>query len=250
MAKDINFYGPFLKAERAKQHIRELETVFKRYVRVNEEALRPKYNRKPRNFALGGKFPKHTPTILGDALHNLHAALDHAYCALIEANGHTVHERSFFPINSKGRWQDRKAMVEGHEKEGFGPGAKMIDVIFNEIQPYPSGKGQALVDLHALDIADKHTVLLPTQQRTIIQSIQFAGGARMTGMTFMTERAPAIEFEFGAALDPQHDNKATFEICFGQGQPFEGQPVMPILKGLAAHVDETLRLLEQRAKEA
>lgn len=250
MAKDIDFYGPYLKTERAKQHIDDLKAVFERYVRENEEALRPNEDMlQGRGFAIGGNFPKHTPTILGDALHNLRAALDHAYCLLVEAAGGTVNKHVRFPFTEKGSGEDLEGSVQGHAKAGCGPSDKMIRVIFDEIQPYPGGKGEDLIKLHVLDIADKHTVLLPTQQQTRIEGIKFISGSSIRGITLITHRAPAIEFGSGADPDPKHDNKATFEICFGEGQPFEGQPVMPILEGLAARVDETLRLLAQRAKE-
>lgn len=250
MKKDIDFYGPHLKAERAKQHIAELKAVFEGYVRVNEEALRPKDDPlQGRGFHIGGNFPEHTPTILGDALHNLRAALDHAYCLLVEAADGTLNRHSKFPFTEKGTRQDLEGSVKGHAESGNAPSEAIIAVIFDEIQPYPGGKGEDLIKLHVLDIADKHTVLLPTQQHTQIEGMRFISGSSIAGITLITHNAPAVEGGVGAGLDPKYDNKATFEICFGNGQPFEGQPVLPILDGLAARVDETLLLLEQRAKE-
>lgn len=252
MYETLDFSGPHLKTERAEHHIFELKRIFKGYIAANKKALTPKYNRKPRGRPIGANFPKHTPTILGDALHNLRAALDHAYCELVRARGHTPHERSFFPIvnpNGKDTWQSRKASMEGHEKSGFGPGTRIIEVLSDEVQPYLGGNGEDLVRLHELDIADKHMVLLPTQQMTFITDLRTKGGEQISGVRVVTSGKPAIEFGPGAGLDPSYNNKASFEICFGGGQPFEGQPIMPILEGLAARVDETLHLLEQRAME-
>lgn len=253
MGKPLDFSGPYLKTERAKHHIRQLEGVFRTHLRENKKALSPNRYRQMRERGppIGTAFPKHTPTILGDALHNLRASLDHAYCALIEANGHTVHERSFFPIvnpGGKDSWQSRKASMQGHEKTGFGPGLHMIDVLFNEVQPYDGGNGEALVKLHVLDIADKHMVLLPTEQHTRVENVRFEGGGGISGITFVTSGAPAIAFGPGARLEQSHNNKATFDICFGRGQPYEGEPILPVLWGLKGRVDDTLQLLEQRAK--
>ena len=252
MANPVNFSGPYLKAERAKHHIDHLETIFKAYVAQNIKALTPKYNRKvgPRRLASG--FPRHTPTILGDALHNLRAALDHAYCELVRANDHTVHERSFFPIvnpNGKDNWQSRKGSMEGHEGTGNGPGAHIIKALDEEVQPYPGGNGDDLTKLHALDIADKHMVLLPTQQQTDAEDIMFENGPVMQGIRLVHQEDASPVFAPTFRLNPYYNNKASFEICFGKGQPFEGEPVLPILKDLARRVDETFRLLERRAKE-
>lgn len=249
---DPDFTGPRLKTERAKHHIDHLEGIFKVHIAKQRKALVPKYNRKPRTNVVSGGFPRHTPTILGDALHNLRAALDHAYCELVTANGHTVHERSFFPIvnpGGKDNWQSRKASMEGHEKAGNGPGAEIIAALTDEVQPYPGGNGEDLVRLHVLDIADKHQVLLPAEQRMFIEDITFTNEARISNLTIISKSGHIFGFGAGEGLHPKHKQKATFEICFGKGQPYEGEPVIPILRSLAVRVDETLQLLEQRAKK-
>lgn len=253
MGKYINFYGPFLKTERAEHHINKLEALFKRYIAENKKALRPpKYNRKPRARPIGANLSKHTPTVLGDAIHNLRAALDHAYCILVKANEGTIGNRTKFPFTTGTEKTARKQLedsVKGEAEKGRAPSDEMTRVILDEIQPYPGGEGADLVDLHVLDIADKHMVLLPTQQRLDAVHLRVEGGSGICALSITTDGAPAIRFAEGARLDPKHNQKASFEICFGEGQPFEGQPILPILKGLAARVDETLRLLETRAKK-
>src|SRR5438309_7554073 len=110
MSKLIDFSGPRLKTERAKHHIEHLEAIFERYISHNKKALAPKYNRKPRE-PVGSGFHRHTPTILGDALHNLRAALDHAYCILVEAHTGTINEWSTFPIAKNTDWKSLKGSV-------------------------------------------------------------------------------------------------------------------------------------------
>ena len=251
MAKDIDFYGPFLKSERAEQHIHELELRFAEYVRTNEQALRA----DPDDH--GGKLPDlgvglspHTPTILGDAIHNLRAALDHAYCILVEANGGTVNKHTKFPFTENGTRQDLEGSAKGQAKAAGGPSDKMIGVIFDEIQPYPGGRGADLIGLHVLDIADKHMVLLPTEARTSVEALNLQGGGGVFNITLITSGGgKPVAFDPGVRFEKDHDPKVAFEICFGNGQPFEGQPIMPILKSLAARVNETLQLLERRAAE-
>jgi hypothetical protein len=248
MAKDIDFSGPHLKTERANHHIRELERIFKIHIAANQKALVPKYNRKPRT-VIGTRFPKHTPTILGDALHNLRSALDHAYCILVEANGGTVNKHTKFPFTEKGSRKELEDSAKAHAEKAGGPSDKIIAVVFDDIQPYPGGKGADLIKLHVLDIADKHMMLLPTEQRTEIRSIRTTSGNMIVGCVSTNSADGDVVIGPGEGLDPDHDNKATFNICFGRGKPYEGEPILPVLKGLAARVHETLRLLEQRASE-
>jgi hypothetical protein len=94
-----DFYGPNLKIERAKHHINSLEAFFKQYISHNIKRLHPKRNnqflerKRARTHAL--------PTVLGDILHNLRAALDNAYCIMVEENGGTVTRWTLFPFHKE-----------------------------------------------------------------------------------------------------------------------------------------------------
>ncbi len=250
MQAPLTLVGPRLKAERAEHHINELERIFAIYNSVNQKTLSPESNSHPwqSGAPIGASFPPHTPTVLGDALHNLRAALDHAYCILIKANGGTVHERSFFPIVRDGRKvQDFKGSIEGHKKLGHAPSDAVVSCIFDTVQPYVGGDGEDLVKLHELDIADKHVILLPTQQRTEIVFLETNIGQQISGLTIIGPGGggPALTFEAGITPKAGNQNHATFTICFGEGQPYEGEPIIPVLRGLLAKVRSVLTELER-----
>jgi hypothetical protein len=228
-----------------------MEGIFKVYIANNKKALTPKYNRKPRGDALGSGLPRHTPTTLGDALHNLRAALDHAYIKLVQHNGKNPGPRIMWPFHAVGDRQAVKGTIDGHIKApgGQGPSEIVRDYILDKIQPYRGGDGESLVNLHLLDILDKHSELISTDKWTHIEDIRTNNGSRVSGITFVTDGGDAVAFRAGAGLDAEHNNKALFQICFGRGKPLQGKPIIPALWELAAKVDETLRLLETRAKE-
>ncbi|HEY8580916.1 MAG TPA: hypothetical protein VIL72_13585, partial [Beijerinckiaceae bacterium] len=207
------------------------------------------YRNKRQRPAIGNGFPRHTPTILGDALHNLRAALDHAYCALVIANEGTVGEYCRFPFSKNGDMKSLEGSLKGHEKKGCAPSQKIIALILNEIEPFPGKKGSDLCDLHALDIADKHLDLLPTEQHTAVSDLTFSTGSSIRGLTLLTSNAPAIAFAPGTGLSPHNQNKVAFDICFGGGTAFEGKPILPILKRLHTLVVDTLQKLERAAAE-
>jgi hypothetical protein len=247
MAKNIDFTGPYLKTERANKHIAELESVFRDWIDSNNKSLggQPQDNRWD-GLSIGGSLPAHTSTILGDAIHNLRSSLDHAYCVLVEAQGGTVNKHTKFPFTEKGTRQDLEASAKGQAVAAGGPSHEMLAFIFNEIQPFPGGNGQDLIGLHVLDIADKHTVLLPTYTRTHFNELRLQN-VLIRGATIVSKSGAEMVLGSDMRLENNDDGKTTFEICFGDGQPFEGQPVLPILKGLARRVKHTLELLERRA---
>jgi hypothetical protein len=134
-----DFYGPNLKVERAKHHIDSLETIFEQFISRNIKRLRPKRDNQflMRGAATSRLFPEHTPTVLGDALHNLKSPLDHAYCIMVKENGRTVTRYTLFPFG-----KCRKSLegsINGQKLEGLTPSDAIIDVILNEIQPYEAG---------------------------------------------------------------------------------------------------------------
>jgi hypothetical protein len=92
-------------------------------------------------------------------------------------------------------------------------------------------------------------VLVPIGQSTLIENIELEGGGGISAIALETSNASAIILEPGVRLKQGQQHKVTFEICFGRDQPFEGEPMLPILESIAARVNETLRSLEQKAKE-
>lgn len=247
MTQAIDFSGPDLKIERAKQHITELEAMFDRHLAANHDSVKARGSAsRPKLTVIGSALPRHTPTILGDALHNLRAALDHAYCILIEANGSTIHDRSFFPIiRDVAHLQSQRGSVDGHKKLGHAPSDRVIASIFDVIQPYPGGNGADLVKLHVLDVADKHMVLLPSEQHTEVTRLDFPGGSRISGITFVgPPGVSAIAIEGDYRPEDARENNVTFKICFGRGQPYEGEPIVPTLHTLLEKVRSTLQTLK------
>jgi hypothetical protein len=254
---NVDFYGPYLKVERAEHHVRQLETIFRHYIADNMKRLRPKRNHRTLNHATPKRvaFPKHTSTVLGDAIHNLRASLDHAYCTLVEANGGTVTRDVYFPFRKER--QSGEASIERHKEKGLAPSDKVCRVIFDDIQPYDGGK-LGLYDLHLLDITDKHRVLIPTMSVEKVERLDFldsagnkAGGG-IRHITFLDKYPQDGSGGLLSSLLPhgtilQGDPKNAFYIAFDLGQPFAGQGVLDTLNDLRMKVGNALKLLEAAA---
>ncbi len=252
MTKDVSiddpFFGPFLKVDRAYQHIAELDGAFKVFLDKHEKVISGKPNDDPgEDVVLGGGFPIHTPTILGDVVHNLRASLDHAYCLLIEANGQAVDDATYFPFVKDGKGLE--GTIRGNKKPKPVPSDKVIGCIIDDIQPYEGGK-LGLYGVHRLDRTDKHRVLIPATPKMEIGVIEGRNGQpfRWEGGTFVTEHgkphtAGFMSFGPGAVLKDTGQKKTTLDVTFGKGQPFEDESILPKLREMAGIVTSALELL-------
>ena len=240
----VDFYGPRLKVERAEQHIGELEDIFVQYVRDNVKRLRGE---------TVPTFPNYTPTVLG-ALHNLRAALDHAYHIVAEAKGAVFDEYRKFPFAEQR--QPLEGSIKGHKQKRTTPNDEVIAAIVDEIQPYEGGK-LGLYGLHKLDITDKHVVLIPTQSALRIERLDYVDptGAKHTGaiqgITIVGDQSKGLEFigvVGGGHLVLQGDPKDAFDIRFQKGQPFEGDSILATVRSLKTSTVKALDILEEAAR--
>jgi hypothetical protein len=253
MATLIDFYGPKLKTERAEHHLGELDRIFRDFVRKNRESIAAKATEgegKGRPLTIGGAFPRHTPTVIGDVVHNLRAALDHAYCILVEANGHTINRYTSFPF---GKDRDSVAgSINGQIAAGHGPSDKVRDAILGLIEPFTGGKGERLYGIHKLDVTDKHEVLIPTATKFSLSGLiaVLPNGNRMQIADFdVSSLGPDVQKKglmvFGSEvrLIMNQNAKVTFDIGFQQGQPFEGQSIVHTLRNLLVLTRGALEVL-------
>ncbi|MDE1466322.1 hypothetical protein [Aurantiacibacter sp. D1-12] len=254
LVANVDFYGPQLKVERAEHHIHALEAIARDYLRRNAQRMRPKRNRLVSRKE-PATFPRHTSTTLGDAIHNLRVALDHAYHIVAEKNGATFNPYRRFPFG--GDKESLKGSLNGYQKQGTTPSNKVIRAILDEIQPYPSG-ALNLYGLHQLDITDKHLVLIPTSAflggGITIELLDASGlpsGRKVTidGHLGMPEPGKGQEFfNFGPhGAVCRGDLREALKICFGDGQPFEGKEVVSTVRKLHASVLRALSILQDAA---
>lgn len=250
----VNFYGPRLKVRRAKHHIDELERIFARYITANMKRVRSQEKSQPRKRAsrqFGSTLPEHVPTIVGDAVHNLRVALDHAYSLLVEANNMSGTGYTRFPFGRD--IQSTLGSINGTKPNA--PSDLIINEIMHEIQPYAGGQ-LSLYELHRLDITDKHQTLLPTARALRIDKLDIvddAGRTRTTfeGISFIQPHdgqasSAMIALNEGRGIKLQGDPHSTFDILFGPG-PFHNESILRTLRRLEKNVGIALDKLERAA---
>lgn len=246
--------GPLLKIERADYHIGEIEGIFRRYISANAKAMRPKKHRNARQGTarIGLKFPRKLPAVIGDAIHNLRVALDHAYWIMVEDNGGEWHKSIKFPFFDS--IEQGKNTLRGYTASSK-PNDEVLDFIFDDLQPAPGGRHE-LYDLHTLDITDKHKLLIPSRVGITLESGRairmfngevwrslagpLEGGSAQLVLTIAGggSLVEAQKIEYNGNL--QH----ALSILFGEGE-FENRPVLATLRMLRESVTGAVKGLAE-----
>jgi hypothetical protein len=176
------FDGAKLKVERANHHISDLETQFAAFVDSHPYAMAVSNDADTGQTILRLNLRKPIPTewalIIGDAIHNLHSALDHMTWELIGHDGGTQDRYIKFPTG------DDKASFDG-TCNGIKTPSQSLKDILKATEAFPEGKGDSLHDLHHLDIADKHAILLPVVRAARVSKIVIYNGDGKPHSTFL-----------------------------------------------------------------
>lgn len=156
------FDSVWLKLDRAKQHIDELEAAIIAFHRTNPYPIVTEDDRQRGKRVLKVKgelppIPSNIPLTLGDAVHAIRTSLDHfAYAANPSPPDIT---RVAFPIWSR----DDIPTAEKFQATAKGQmptASQQLRQAVYALQPYRGGNGEHLWLINRLDVLDKHRVLI------------------------------------------------------------------------------------------
>lgn len=243
------FIDAQLKIERAKEHIKQFRIHVREFTETNNHNIRVHSNTNTGYDALKvipcEAIPPEFMCIVGDAVHNLRSALD---VAMSEIEFVTTGKRTadmLFPAY-KTRDQLKRAITQ-RGLEDKAP-KLVIDYIVQTIQPYEGGDGDAIWQLHRLDIEDKHRLIIPKLQFQWVRNIRYIDktGEEFTVPEWIITNARRV-FYSTAERDVQvtHKGHSSVSILFGNGMPFESLVIFPKLNKLAVFVSGTLSALER-----
>jgi hypothetical protein len=252
------------KVERAEQHIFDLREVRDEWA----EAQRGKVtfedhpHTKDRTYRITDAVPvpDSAALITGDAIHNLRSALDHLAHRLVCIGKGSVgpFPHVYFPIAKTVRAYQAEA---GARIRGMTPQA--ISAI-NAIEPYGGGAGEVLSQLHALDVIDKHRLLITlgscnyrhSMAPSLVASIKrnFLG----TGLEELTPEQDARAFQMASieskfplergdtlCIVPKAEVSAhmhfPFDIAFGDPPGVRGWSIVETLVAIKQRVWQIVR---------
>jgi hypothetical protein len=164
------FTASRLKINRANKHIEDLkaavDSIPGRYASTIESDAKTGGQTIKYFFPEQDIFLSDLALVIGDALHNLRAALDYAWVGTIERFfPGTVDPYTKFPIRETE--QDIKGALNSRRIETNVP--NLFKRVVSDIKPYRGGN-DAIYRLHHLDIRDKHALLIP-----VVNAISIVG---------------------------------------------------------------------------
>lgn len=250
--------GVYVKVNRAKEHVRDLETLVQRFLQTNpytivvqdepdtgDRVFRVKVLRKP---------PLELAAIVGDAIHNLRAALDLLICELVRGEGEAVMDTTGFPVA-----KSAEAFKSGHLRKVKGAPKEAIDLI-KRAKPYKGGN-EPLWRLHRLDIADKHRILIAVG--SVHENVIVDAGAMFREFKAATLGIDPSEIpSMPVAINPadkqwplkdgaeiyrirttvresheDEDVQFTIGVAFGEGEVVQGELLVPTVHQLVDFVE-------------
>ena len=238
-----DFCGAWLKLERAKHHINDLYAKGQVFGNTHPHRLSIEIDTESGDDALSiapaEQFPDEFLAILGDAIHNLRSALDHAWFQSVTSDP----DHRNFPV--KKTRDDLKASINGL-KENASEEVKRF--IVDVIQPYEGGDGEILLGLHSLDIEDKHRLLIAYRQFAVIRGlsavddrdVQFPIGDWLIVHPHTATRT----FEGHRKFKITNYGSAVTRVTFGEGSVLKGHAFMPTFQRLTNIVERVVRGLE------
>jgi hypothetical protein len=246
MHDQISFLDAELKIERANQHIRDLELWIARYLDACPYSVgvdADPQTGQPRLYIIAPPIEADPlAAIVGDAAHNLRAALDYMAIAILRPFGNDPKTASF-PID-----QNRQSLVTQpryREIERVAPDIAQI------IADFVGPNGRQFVGLNHLDRIDKHRLLITTIAMAKVQIVRIDDENHPPGTVsvpppFLFLLPDGMPPRSGSAADfhNKRNGKAAVEICFGEGEPFENEPVIPTLiqlSELVSGIGQTLK---------
>lgn len=236
--------GPRLKVERAYRHIDEIiqrsspldNTLYE--ITYDHHAMFPDL-KEP------GLYVHYRPLkcisetfglMIGDAVHNLRAALDHLSTGICRSIDPTA--KPYFPMDSN------RAKLISHASfpllERALPAATRL--ILEKLRP-ENGPNETLWRFNALDNDDKHNLILPTLTVTGISGINITDKGNTVSDCGVFGDASTVIGIYGAPYFTgtiNGDAKVAVDLHFGAGTPFEHRPVVSTLTEIAALVSDVI----------
>ena len=250
------FEGTYLKIERAKKHVNELNLAINVYLERNPFELIIKKEASKHTWLIKTKepVPLEFSAILGDAVHNLRTALDLLMFEMVGSKAPNPGS-IYFPF-CKGAVAIDSAITSGQIQFA---GKNVVDAL-KAIAPYPGGD-DLLYGLHILDVTDKHRLILTIARGSDLSApdlklidpnfpLQTNGTTRFTcdttyivEMHFLTRAMTRAAQKDRSVVNHKPNVQPTFQICFGKGQPFASELVTQKLGAMVVRVTEACDLL-------
>jgi hypothetical protein len=188
--------------------------------------------------------------IVGDAIHNLHSALDIAYretIRVISPNGFSPSKTKFIVGNDRKHLETSLTCTARVD-----PASRLFDFLVEHVKSYKGKGGDAdICAIHALDIDDKHHLLIPMLAVTGIEGVELESeDGTIDRYTIVLTRPNSYRkaVPFGSKL--KNHGQVIFKITFGQGTALDDAEVVPTLNRFYGKTREIVREFQRIIRES
>ncbi|HME33760.1 MAG TPA: hypothetical protein VKF84_00885 [Candidatus Sulfotelmatobacter sp.] len=240
------FHSARSKIDRAKQHIAEVESIISALpnnsvatIEINPDGGNEvlKHDLRDRD-----KIISNLALVLGDAIHNLHCALDHAWLSVLtELCPASINNQTKFPIFPV---RDKvEAALRGVKIDSAAPA--LFDLVLRQVKPYEGGN-ESLWSIHSLDIDDKHRLLLPIIEYASIHGIEVEDeqGKVVKGGTWGTSEKPPYYIPIQLGWHLKEKGTVAFSVLFDEGPMFQFADIRDMLWAFTIQVVNVIQALE------
>lgn len=241
------FDGAYSKVLRADKHINELIALLKQINQTGTNKLirgvQPDGG-ETLQFSQLGPLGHTIPLIVGDAVHNLRAAFDHAWVQLAivaEPERATVSGVKFaiFPFDETRK--NLEARIKGPVSKTF---PEIERLIVEGIKPYGEAGGNRLLwAITKLDKIDKHNLIITVAHVSRVHHAVLRTGRTRIEMVGCTFSAKETEFASRGAIENEGEPQVTIEIAFPPDDLLGGEPVIPTLISMSQATHKALDLI-------
>jgi len=247
------FKSAWLKHKRAQRHIDDVAQIFTDFANANPHRLSKQADPQTGSMSVRIKFGEDIPDeialSIGDAIHNLRSALDHMTWELVGRDNGTQNRYLKLPTGDNRRNFESSC-------QGMVTPTQAVKDIFKGLEVFPGGDGQEIYNLHLLDNADKHTVLVPVIRATTLSKIVILKSngtvaAKLTNITLIGGNTPytnVASIAPGLSVELDEDTRATPDLFFSKVEGAPAEPVVPSLQAFSRTVDAALRKFENQAR--
>lgn len=240
------FKSARLKLDRADKHISDLDSAIRRMPNAYTATIKKDIESR-KNIV---EYELHDCAaleqlglIIGDAIHNIHCALDHAWVGTIgklvpsQLDGHTK-----FPARETR--EGLEGGLHGREIDSLCP--ELYRRMVLDIKPYDGGN-VAIWPIHELDIKDKHILLLPLISVVSVSGVKLEDnhGEICEQSLWTIESSGRFTLPMEGNFKLKDKGEMSLQVAFNKGLPAEGLEVLGTLSLFAKVVLNVVELLEQ-----
>jgi hypothetical protein len=183
--------------------------------------------------------------MVGDAIHNLHSALDIAYretIRLLSPDGYSATHTKF--IVSENRKHLESSLTKTAKVSANSP---LFDFLVERVKPYREKGGDSdICAIHDLDIDDKHHLLIPILTVVGVDGVELENEDGTTDhFTIATTRLNAYRAPVPLGSKFKNHGKVRFQVTFREGTPTHNLEVVPTLLRFSRKTLRIVKILQR-----